>query len=389
MFSPFRGLLFDPDRLPGPPGETTSPPYDVISSDHRAALKEASPYNIVRLLLAEQGDENYQGAAELFARWRDEGVLVSDDRAQFYLYEMVYRGADRIEHVARGALGALDLLPLGDRIVGHEETMSKYRADRMAVLGATQANLDPILALSAAPDLAPLLEPINEARLDFVADDVRHRLYDIDDPDRIAAISRSVASHTVSIADGHHRYVTAGAYREDRRAGDGPGPWDAIMAVIAPAEGSGLRVAPYHRVLPEVSLDRERLEEAFLVRPAEPEEPSRAGSIVAVDGGGAVELEARPELLTTLPVPWQEASAAVARELLFPLLGSAESQATYTPNVGTALERAKESNGTAILVAPVSAHAIAEASETGLRFPQKTTYFTPKPRAGLVIRAFS
>jgi uncharacterized protein (DUF1015 family) len=31
---------------------------------------------------------------------------------------------------------------------------------------------------------------------------------------------------------------------------------------------------------------------------------------------------------------------------------------------------------------------IALASDAGVRFPQKSTYFTPKPRAGLVIRVF-
>jgi uncharacterized protein (DUF1015 family) len=40
------------------------------------------------------------------------------------------------------------------------------------------------------------------------------------------------------------------------------------------------------------------------------------------------------------------------------------------------------------LVAPVPEAAIAEASDAGIRFPQKSTYFMPKPRAGLVIRCF-
>lgn len=366
----------------------TSPPYDVISDEQRTALKEASPYNIVHLLLAEPGDESYQGAAELFAEWRRDGVLVSDEAPQMYLYEMEYVDADGTTHLARGALGALALLPLGEQVVGHEETMSKHRADRLAVLRATQANLDPIVALSAATDLAPLLVPTTEPRLDFLADGVGHRLYDIADPDRVAAIGESVAGHTVSIADGHHRYTTAGAYRDERSMVDGPGPWDSIMAVVAPAEGSGLRVAPYHRVLPGITLDRDRLETAFAVRLTEATEPSRPGVLVAVDDQGAIELEAKPELAATLPAPWREASAAIARELLFPLLGATESEATYTPDRTIALERAKETSGTAILVAPVSEHAIAAASEAGLRFPQKTTYFTPKPRAGLVVRVF-
>jgi len=42
----------------------------------------------------------------------------------------------------------------------------------------------------------------------------------------------SLADIPLIIADGHHRYETALAYRSERRATDGPGPWDRTMALI-------------------------------------------------------------------------------------------------------------------------------------------------------------
>jgi hypothetical protein len=101
-------------------------------------------------------------------------------------------------------------------------------------------------------------------------------------------------------------------------------------------------------------------------------------------------LTPRREALEALPAPWREASPAVARELLYPRLGMSEDSATYVSDGAEAVAAAAGlPDGAALLVAPVSEHAIAEAGEMGIRFPQKTTYFIPKPRAGLAIRVFS
>lgn len=369
-------------------GDATSPPYDVIDAADRLHLLERSPYNVVRLLLAEPGDERYQGAAALLASWRADELLRPDAGPRLYQYEMDYRRPDGVEVTARGVVGALHVEPLGDRVLPHEETMAKHRADRMAVLTATEANVDLIVALSASPDLGALLSPIQEPRLDFEVDGVRHRLADVTDPDLVAAISAAVADHPISIADGHHRYTTALAYRE-RRAGDGmEGPEAGIMALVAPAEGSGLRVAPYHRIFASVGLDPAQLAEAFAVNRVEPAEPDEPGTLVVVSAEQSLFLRARRERLEALPRPWQQASTAVAREILYPAIGIAEGAAEYTPDWKRAVAEARAGEGLAVLMAPVSEEAISAAAAAGLRFPQKSTFFTPKPRAGLVMRVF-
>lgn len=381
MFEPFRGTLFDP-AVVSHPGAATSPPYDVIDDEERARLIAESPYNVVRLLLPDGGEERYQRAATTLDEWRTTGALVDDPSPRLYLYRMRWSGDDGAR-VAHGVVGALAVTELGDRVLPHEETMSGIRADRLAVLESTQANLDPIVALSASPRLAALLDVDAEPRVTATAAGVEHTLSDA--PDELAAeIVAEVGAHTVSIADGHHRYTTALAHAEGR----GEGPWRRIMAMVAPAEGSGLTVAPYHRLLPGVDLDVERLERAFAVTRGDAVEPSQPGDLVLVGGDGAYHLTPRTGPAAMLPEPWREASAAVARELLYPLLGVEETTATYTPDLATALEGARRGE-IAVLVAPVTEHAIAAASEAGLRFPQKTTFFTPKPRAGLVLRLFA
>jgi uncharacterized protein (DUF1015 family) len=300
--------------------------------------------------------------------------------------EYTYGGERR---QARGVLGALEVMDLGTRVVPHEETMAKHRADRYSVLTATQANVDPIIGLSSSPDLAALLEHDGPWRLDFTTPDgVRHRMHDLADEAALGAIATAVGEHAVAIADGHHRYTTALQYRRDREAeGLSNGGWTHIMTFVAPAEGSGLTCGPYHRVFDVFPFDAGSVTGRFTVEPAEPTPPDGPGDVVVVTTEGAWKLRARAAARAGLPGPWRGASPAVARELLYPLLGITEDHADYVPDAVEAIA-AVAPGGAALLVAPVGEHAMAEAGETALRFPQKSTFFVPKPRAGLVIRPF-
>jgi uncharacterized protein (DUF1015 family) len=79
----------------------------------------------------------------------------------------------------------------------------------------------------------------------------------------------------------------------------------------------------------------------------------------------------------------------VARELLYPLIDVEESQAVYFADPGEA-RAALESRpqGAVAMMATVPEDAIVAATAAGLRFPQKSTFFIPKPRSGLVVRCF-
>lgn len=389
FFAPFRGSLFDPDRI-SDLSAVTCPPYDVINEAAERRYRASSEHNMVRLLLAGPGDPTYREAADELAEWRRRGILHTDPDPRFYLYRLRYRDDVGGEHVAAGIIGALALLPLGDRVLPHEETMPKTKADRLAVLTATRANLDLIIALTSAPGFARLLEVSGPPRLSFETEDVHHSVFDITDPAAIDAISALVAAHPVAIADGHHRYTTGLAYQDLQ---SGPGPWDAIMTFLVPAEGSGLTIGPTHRVFSHAAIDPERLTERFSVETANATPPNQPGTIVLVPGeahrSGPLILTPLDRSLQALPEPLRLASPAVARELLYPLLGVDESDATYFADPDEALSTASaHSEGAVAFMATVSEEAVAAATEAGLRFPQKTTFFVPKPRSGLVLRCF-
>jgi uncharacterized protein (DUF1015 family) len=368
----------------------TCPPYDVINEAAERRYRAGAEHNMVRLLLAGPGDPTYQDAARLLRTWRGDGTLRTDPDPRFYLYRMRYLDGTGTEHVAGGIIGALALLPLGDQILPHEETMPKTKADRLSVLSATRANLDLIIALTPSVDFAGLLTAADPPRLSFEIEGVHHSLFDITDPERNSVISSAVEAHPVAIADGHHRYTTGLAYQDLQ---EGPGPWDSIMTFLVPAQGSGLTIGPTHRVFPSASIDVSQLSDRFTVEPCDPTPPTRPGTIVLVPSpghhSGPMKLTAHPDQLALLPAPWQQASPAVGRELLYPLIEVDEGQAAYFADAEEALQAGGEHpDGTVALMATVSEQAISAATESGLRFPQKSTFFVPKPRSGLVIRSF-
>ena len=127
---------------------------------------------------------------------------------------------------------------------------------------------------------------------------------------------------------------------------------------------------------------------AFEIVPSAAEPPDRPGDLVVVANSSAHRLTPLAGPLESLPSPWKESSTAVAAELLYPLLGVSEDGAEYVARGAEAVAAAATGGQIAVLVAPLSEHAVATAGEAGLRFPTKSTYFTPKPRAGLVLRCF-
>jgi uncharacterized protein (DUF1015 family) len=383
MFSPFRGLFFDPS-VAGSRGEATSPPYDVIDDEARRRYLASSPYNVVRFLLPGR-EASYQEAGDLFRSWLADGVLTEDPEPRFYLYRMGYRDASGQARQAQGIIGALQLEEPGRRVLAHEETMEHARADRLSVLRATRTNLDPIVALTPVEGLEPLLEPEAQPRIAFRVEGVHHRLYDLGRRGVLTALAEAVSSRPVAIADGHHRYATALRYRHQREAEDGTGPWSAILTFVSPARGGGLSVGSIHRVFQRGRVDRAALEKAFEVSHYRPEPPEEPGHLVLVSRDEAVLLRPTADALEDLPRPWRQAGSAVARELLYPLVGLDESQASYVPDPRTAVQGSAP-GGLAVLTSPIPERAISDAIEQGLRFPQKSTFFYPKPRAGLVMR---
>lgn len=387
-FAPFRGLRYSLSHV-GSLDAVVCPPYDVISADDRAALAQRSPYNVVHVEVPDPAEADpYAVAATLLDAWRDGGVLRREAEPAFYGHRMT--SVDDAGRTRRsvGVIGALGLEPPGAGILPHEQTVPKARTDRLALLGATGTNVSPIWALTPGTGLAALCgEPAHPAE-HATADGVTHELWPITDAEQVAAISAHVGAEPVLVADGHHRYETALAHQAERRATDGPGGHDAVMALVVELDDSQLSVQAIHRVVADVE------EEALLAAlrrwfDLQATDPVDAGVLVRSEAGGG------PTVVTSsgtwLARPSSEVTAAATHDLDSSRLdvALADLAATVSFQHGWRLATAPVASGqatAAILLRPATVDQIAAVSRGGVRMPPKTTFFWPKPRTGLVLR---
>lgn len=410
-FLPFPGIRYcSPDIT-----AVSAPPYDVIESEARAALEARDPHNAVRLILP----DTYDAAASALARWRAEGVLTTDDAPTLSLYRMDFTGDDGRARHTTGVLGALALDDAGGGVMPHERTLPKAKSDRLELLRATRANLDPIWGLSLASGLTSLLHPgaDPDPRGDAEAtamptamptatavdeDGFRHSLWRVDDPTRIDAISAAVGSALVVLADGHHRFETAGNYRRERRGAgiDDPGA-DAIMTLIVELAPDQLCVRAIHRLLSGVAgIDlRKALQGPFSMQAAGPNEPDAVAALESamrdasglglVDRDGLALLTPTDELdarLSGLAPELRDVDSARFDVGVLPAVAGATLR-YRNDALAVAAQVARGDADAAVLLRPVSVDTIRAAAEADLRMPEKTTFFAPKPRTGMVFRS--
>ncbi len=405
-FLPFRGIRYahsetNPDAITPDIGAVAAPPYDVIDEDRRAMLEAAHPRNAVRLILPREGEggrDRYQVAAACLDEWRRTEVLVMDDPARFYLYEMLFQDEDGRYRRTHGVIGALTLPPSGadpaaGGVLPHERTLTTAKSDRLSLLRATRANLDPIWVLSLREGLSTLLVPHHLPLIAYCEDHegVTHRLFLLTDPRRFEKVSGAIGAAPVVLADGHHRFETACTYRDERVAAgvDDPGA-ERIMAFAAELADEELSVRPIHRLLDRVrGVDvRRALGGAFAVVNMGPNTPEGVVALRArMREDGALGLVDRPGLALLHPTrDAPDVDSTRFDAYVRPALPDAS--VTFRSDAGAVAALVeKGAADAAVLLRPVTVAQIRAAAFAGVRMPEKTTFFSPKPRTGMVFRS--
>lgn len=405
---PFRGIRY---QHSADLAAVTSPPYDVISPEERDTLERGSPYNVVRLDLGrdEPGDDEtenkYTRAAQWLDSWLAEGILRRDGEPSVYLYEQRFTlgGATRSQ---RGVIAAAEL---SDEILPHERTMAPVVEDRLRFLRATGANVSPVLCLYWTSDHAAravIADPGVPPYAEFSSPDgVAHRAWRLPDPAAAEAIARSLAGATVMIADGHHRYATAMAYRDERRRARGSGPWDLAMLYLVDAERDGPALLPIHRLVSRLSPRDavERLGGVFEVAAAGTREPGalearlaearargRAFGILGPDDAWVATVITPDPEAAAMPKgrsqAWMDLDVAVLHTLVFDRLWQGP-EVTYVHSAQEAAQAVGRGHASfAVLLAPTPLDAVRAVAEAREAMPPKSTYFVPKPRTGMAIR---
>ena len=201
----------------------------------------------------------------------------------------------------------------------HERTLPKARSDRLELLRATRANLDPIWGLSLAPGLSALTDHVDGEPFATATDEdgFLHSLWRITDPVARRTIADTVAGAKLVLADGHHRFETAGNYRAERRASDTADPGaDAIMTLVVELAPDQLCVRAIHRLLSGVArVDlRTALAGPFRVDAAGPNVPEGVAALeTAMRESGGLGLVDRDGLALLLPRPSSRPAWATCR----------------------------------------------------------------------------
>jgi uncharacterized protein (DUF1015 family) len=387
------------------PASVTCPPYDVISPADRDRLYDRHPYNIVRIVSGreEAGDDDeqnkYTRACGFFRSWLWEGVLREDANEALFVYRQAFD--DPRGHLRR-VWGLLATIGLDDEILAHERTMAGPKADRLALMQSIPANLSPIYALyreEGGGVSSSLSSWSHEAPVaDFVDDEgTRHTVWAVHDPVVHEKVASALASSPLLIADGHHRFETAKGYRDIRRASDGPGPWDGVLTLLVDVSTQPVLILPYHRLVVRVRAGDPlaTLREAFVIDDAGAATPEAIATFAdaAWDGdertfgfvfdGKIYRMQAQRASSGDIP------AGILARDALEPLgVRAAEDDLVFTPDAE--LVRSEVETGGAacgFLIPPVGVESVWNLASSGAKMPEKSTYFFPKPRDGIVIRA--
>ncbi|MGB6483345.1 MAG: DUF1015 domain-containing protein [Candidatus Acidiferrales bacterium] len=442
---PFRAVRYDSRRAALE--SVLTQPYDKITPAMQERYYAASPFNLIAIekgksLPSDSPTENvYTRAAHKFEEWLAEGILIQDAEPAIYVYFQNYTLPGTSRKLERRGFIALGRLADYDEgvVYRHEQTLTGPKADRLELLRHTRCQTgqlfllydDPARGADAILEEAAKSQPTAEMRDEY---DVQHRLWAISGPARVRKIVESMATQKLVIADGHHRYETALAYRNECRAKAGrvdpDAPYEKAMWTCFNVYQSGhmdghhegLTILPTHRLVRDVAgfsfekflktasayfnwyaypfASASEREESLAEFRHDLERRGRAGhamGIYAGDGGFyLLVLRNTGELERLLPdmTPAQRQLDVVLlhRLLLHKCLGITAEKVTAEANVSyeREMDRAMaEVDGKraqiAFLLNPVRVKQVMEIALGGDVMPQKSTDFYPKLLSGLCI----
>ncbi len=390
-FTPFRALRYAVPAL----GEVVAPPYDVQTPGETRDLAARSAYNVVAVdvpaVVHADADDPYAVAGDVLARWVQEGVLIRDEQPTFTIHRMRFTDEHGEERDLASVVGLLEVVDEGaGGVLAHERTTPKASTDRLDLTRATRANLSPVWGLTLTAGLTALLAAPGEVVGRVVVDGVEHVAERVSDPARIAAIADLVASDEVLIADGHHRYAVSRAFRDVERARTGRRDTGAedTLAFVGELVPEQLSVQPIHRLLSgaDHGVVRTALARCFDLSDAPMPSLALVGDLQSRGRLALIGPDGSAEWLTPKPGAF-DAVRSLDGAWLEHALADAGTEFAYEDDVAEVLEAVVTGRAhSAVLIRPVSIEEIERTGRERLLMPPKSTFFTPKPVTGLVLR---
>jgi uncharacterized protein (DUF1015 family) len=433
---PFRAFRYNAKRVE--PAKVLTQPYDKITPAMAEKYAAASPYNLIPVEKGKSlpgdtaGNNVYTRAAKALEDWIWEGVIARDETPSLYAYFQEYtvpRTSDRRTRKGFIAVGRVEDYAC-NVVFRHEQTLSGPKADRLELLRHTKTHTGQLFMMykDAARRVDTLLDaaaqgkPEVEIRDEY---DVVHRLWPVTDTKTIEAIQREMADKKLVIADGHHRYETALAYRDESRARAGRtdlnAPYEKVMMSVFNTDGEGWTILPTHRVVTNVkgfsfetfraaladifdwqsypfgAVDRSKVYETFRRDLEGRGREQRAIGVYA--GGGAFHiatLKKNADLEALMPgisAAQRSLDVVLLHRLIIerglgitPDAVKTEKNITYEREMDTAIAEVDQGRAQlCFLLNSVAVETVASMAMAGEVLPQKSTDFFPKLMSGITM----
>ncbi|MDD4953406.1 MAG: DUF1015 domain-containing protein [Candidatus Omnitrophica bacterium] len=420
---PFQAVIYNQEKIKDL-SKVVCPPYDVISAKQQDYYHGLSEYNFIHILLGKDisGEDKYERSADYFKGWLKNNILIRDRKPAVYFYSQDYKV--RGENKTR--LGFITLLRLEEEnsaIFRHEHTRLAPKEDRFNLMKQVKANLSPIFVIFS--DKKRIIQRVWQKDLQgqkpFIEvtdqDKVTHRLWRIESDDVLSYMQAGMAEENIFIADGHHRYEVACAYRA-MMLKEGPGKpqeeedFNYVLTYFTNTDARGLSILPFHRLVRlQQGLDIEdlklKLKDDFDLE----EIKDKSRFFFLMEKGGRSEhvlgmykdkrywllrlknVRILDKMVPDKPKEYRSLDAVILNYLVLKKVlafGEQDNQnITYGPFPDEFIEKVdNDPFSIAFFLNPVRIEQIMAVAEKGERMPPKSTYFYPKVLSGLVINKF-
>jgi len=415
---PFKAILYTTKA--GDPENLITQPYDKIDLQMQKEYYVKSPYNYCRLILPLE-ENKYQVANERIMQWLKEGIIAKETQPAIFVSRQEFTLEDK-KYVRTGIIAALKLYNYSENMVfPHEGTYKAPKADRLNMLRTVQKDLEPVFLIYQDQEkktIAFLEETAKTEPVTKVTDSlqVKHTVWKVTDPEKIRQLQAVLGAKTLVITDGHHRYESAIAYRDEIRSKGNyteDSAFNYHMSYLVPVQEEGLVVLPTHRLLKEYKLTPELLEAFrffFEVYDIEPDverieaflkEHVNEHAFCIYDGSKAYGLALKHDkavydfVNANVSKETKIFDVVILRDIVFKFILKTgelnmDENILYVRWTKAAVEKVDRGEANiAFLVNPISAKTVAEIAQQHELLPEKSTDFYPKMVSGLMIMDIS
>ena len=386
--------------------QVASPPYDVLSSQEAREAVAGNPHSFLHITKSEvdmpanlsiYDVSVYEKAKSNLASMMQNGILMQEEKACYYIYELTMDGISQTGLVCCSSVDDYE----NDIIKKHEYTRPEKEQDRInhiAISGAQTGNVFLAYRNVAAMDkLIGDWKTSHAPVYDFKADDgILHRIWVVDADETVSTITSIFANQVpfTYIADGHHRAASAAKVRKSLGEKAGPEA-NGFLTTLFPADE--LRILPYNRVVKDLNDMKPEdlisaLQDDFMIssveEPVDPKELHEFGMYLE---GNWYHLTAIKGTYTDDPIGVLDVTI-LSNNVLEKLLGIADQRTDkridFVGGIRGLKELEKRVDSREMKLAfsfhPVTIHQLFDIADSGNVMPPKSTWFEPKLRDGLL-----